>query len=140
MSGLYNVLFGTHSNSDLLLAILGLTPADVPRFRSCYWDGERIVVHTRTGGGNRDYYENEECCRESYPEYFEGDDKPSGPWNDDLRLNPGYLFDQDDDFDPTYADFYFKPPVEAIQVLEGLPPETPPAEQWAALLDRLNSK
>lgn len=133
MSGLYNMLFGQHSNSEQLLALLGITASDVPRYRSCYWDGEHIVIHTRTGGGNRDYYESEQSCRESYPEYFTGDEPPSGPWNEDLRAIPGFVRDQDDDFDCTYADFFYTPPAEALATLKALPADMTPADQWKAL-------
>lgn len=46
----YNMLFGVNSAAPVLLATLGLTLNDVPRFRDCYIDGEHIVIHTRTGG------------------------------------------------------------------------------------------
>ena len=84
---LYNLLHGRNALSELLLSYLRLTPAMIPRFRDCYIDGERIIVFTRTGGGNRNFYENERRCRASYPHYFEPEspDPPSGPWNDDLR-------------------------------------------------------
>ena len=137
MSGLYNMLFGQHANADQLLALLGLTPNDIPRYRSCYWDGEHIVIHTRTGGGNRDYYESEESCRDYYPEYFTESESPSGPWNEDLRAVPGYIRDQDDDFDSTYADFFYAPPAEALEALKSLPAEMPPSEQWQKLFEKL---
>ena len=138
MSGLYNVLFGQHGNTENLLAVLGVNPNDIPRFRSCYWNGSQIVIHTRTGGGNRDYYENEESCRSNYPEYFEGDQQPTGPWNDDLHLIPGYTHDEDDDFDSTYADFFYTPPAEAQEALNQLPAEITPAEQWQMLFKALD--
>jgi hypothetical protein len=92
MSGLYNTLFGQHSNAEMLLKMIGLNLTDIPRYRSCYWDGTHIVVHTRTGGGNREEYEAE---------------------NDWLTLHPGYVRDEDDDYDCTYANFYFTPPRDA---------------------------
>jgi hypothetical protein len=118
MSGLYNTLFGQHANADRLLQLLGLTRDDVPRFRSCYWNGEHIVIHTRTGGGNREEYEDQ---------------------NDMLTLVSGYVRDEDDDFDPTYADFYFNPPAEAAEALKALPAEITPAEQWQRLFAALDS-
>lgn len=138
MSGLYNVLFGQHAHSGELLRLLGITEADIPRFRSCYWDGEHIVIHTRTGGGNRPYYECEARCRAEYPEYFgDGKEEPSGPWNEDLRKLHGFLYDRDDDFDCTYADFVYEPPTEAIEVLKALPAEMTPSEQWQKLFAEL---
>lgn len=140
MSGLYNALFGQHASSEQLLALLGITANDVPRYRSCYWDGKHIVIHTRTGGGNRDYYENMDACRANYPEYFGGTDEPVGPWNDDLRAIAGFVRDEDDSFDCTYADFYYEPPQQAADVLKGLPADTTPSEQWQKLFASLKAK
>lgn len=86
---LYNLLFGMNPNTDLILALLGLRQHDVERFRNCGidWDSKQITIYTRTGGGNR----------EDYP-------------NDALVENPSYLSDEDDDFDSTYATYYFKFP------------------------------
>lgn len=53
-----------------------------------------IHVYTRTGGGNREYYEN---CTD-------------GPSNNDLRAVGGYVADEDDDFDCTFATFRFAAP------------------------------
>lgn len=133
------MLFGEHANAEQLLVLLGITQNDVPRYRSCYWNGTHIVVHTRTGGGNRRYYESLESCKSNYPECFNGEDvsqHPTGPWNKDLRALPGYVYDQDDDFDCTYADFFYNPPTEALEFLKTLPAETPPAEQWQMLFKR----
>lgn len=140
---LYNMLFGVNSASPILLATLGLTSDDVPRFRDCYIDDGKIVIYTRTGGGNRDYYESEESCRSNYPEYFnEGDEPPAGPWNETLTENPHYLYDQDDDFDSTYANFYFKFPdeyAEGLKELESHGKMSAPSEKWLELFDSLNS-
>jgi len=98
-----------------VLAALGLSEDDVPRFRGATFDPNtaRILIETRTGGGNRDMYESEGRARASYPEYFEGDNPPTGPWNNDLRSVPGYLYDLDNDYDSTYAEFYFAYPAPA---------------------------
>ena len=140
MNGLYNALFGEHAHATELLRLLGTTDSEIPRYRSCYWNGEYIVIHTRTGGGNRDAYENEARCRANYPEYFEGDNPRTGPYNDDLRKLPGYQYDQDDDFDSTYADFFYKPPEAALEALKSIPADTPPAEQWQQLFAALANK
>lgn len=118
---LYNMVHGMNPLVPLLLALIGTDQYSIPRFRDCYMneDGE-IVVHTRTGGGNRSYYESEESCRREHPEYFENDDSfPKGPWNEDLRKLPGYLRDEDSDYDSTYANFYFKPEGIAGEILKG---------------------
>jgi hypothetical protein len=96
---LYNALFGKNPLSGMLLAALGVTEADVPRFRDCYLSEEGdIVIHTRTGGGNRDWYDGP------------NDDNPGGPWNSTLRALPGFKYDADDTFDRTYANFHFAVP------------------------------
>lgn len=141
---LYNALFGKNKYGNALLAILGLTESDVPRFRDCYLDEKgRIVIYTRTGGGNRKAHDSEELCRESYPEYFDGgEDDPSGPWNSDLRAVPGFLFDKDDDFDCTYASFYFNPPEgfnDALKEIWNGQGEYDPSGAFAALIAAMQS-
>ena len=111
---LYNMLFGVNPLSGIVLESLGLGPNDVPRFRDAYFDAEqnRLVIYTRTGGGNRDYYDSEESRRAEYGSYDDVDaDTYAGPYNDDLRDIVGFMYDEDDDFDCTYAYFYFAVPV-----------------------------
>lgn len=140
--GLYNVLFGTNPVAPVLLACLNLKASDVPRFRDCYIDGEHIVIHTRTGGGNREYYDSLDSCKGNYPEYFSGENDPCGPWNSDLQAHPLYLFDKDDDFDRTYADFHFKFPDEYRAELEAISKnntELKPSEKWQKLFADLKA-
>lgn len=138
---LYNALFGTHSGSTVFLAMLGLTSNDVPRFRTCFLQDDHIVIHTRTGGGNRDYYDSEESCRSNYPEMFATDGpNPEGPWNSDLISNEFYVRDEDDDFDCTYANFYFRfpPDYEAeLKALAAGDPQPTPSEKWQELFKKL---
>jgi hypothetical protein len=137
---LFNMLFGQNPESSNLLALLGIDQERVPRFRDCYWNGESIIIHTRTGGGTREYYESEEVCRDNYPQYFDDEkEKPCGPWNSDLRKLPGYTHDSDDDFDSTYADFHFTPPKDAIDRLSQMPADMPPAEKWQLLFKVMGS-
>ena len=112
---LYNALFGRNPASRLLLAMLNLTEGDVGRFRDCYLKRDEetkelcIVVYTRNGGGNRDDYE---AVTEA------------------LQAHPAYLSDADDDFDCTYASYFFKVP-EAFKAT---------AEELAGLgADRVNA-
>lgn len=138
---LYNTLFGVNSAAPLMLATLGLTANDVPRFRDCYIDGDRIVIYTRTGGGNRDFYGSEEECRANYPEYFDGKEAPTGPWNSTLTENAYYLYDEDDDFDSTYACFYFKFPEEYAADLKALVESSEthkPSEKWKTLFEAMD--
>jgi hypothetical protein len=91
---MYAMLFGRNPLAQVYLAMLGLSPDDVGRFRDCFLqkeDGEepRIVVYTRNGGGNRDDYAGT---------------------TESLQAHPEYVTDFDDDFDCTYASYVFKVP------------------------------
>lgn len=137
------MLFGINDAAPVLLAALGLTDDDVPRFRNCYIEEDQIVIYTRTGGGNRDFYDSGESCRENYPEYFSGDGAPSGPWNSSLRSHVNYINDEDDDFDSTYAQFYFSFPDEYAEDLKALAARSEthkPSDQWSALFKAMGIK
>lgn len=88
---LYNLLFGVNRDADELLKMLGLAQDDFGRFRDAYLNesGANIIVYTRCGGGNRDYYEDVFSKMEKHPEY---------------------VTDYDDDYDCTYAYFVFNVP------------------------------
>lgn len=106
----FNMFFGRNSQTDLLLAVLGFKSHDVPRLRDVHTedDGKKIAIYTRMGGGNRghwDSYDNEpgpDCpcsgCRAQHV----------------LGRHPLYLHDQDDEFDTTYATYYFRVPDEFV--------------------------
>ncbi|HSX22863.1 MAG TPA: hypothetical protein VLE97_08840 [Gaiellaceae bacterium] len=95
---LYNLLHGFSPNAAALLHALKLDPRQIDRFRDASFgkDGETHVIHIfcRTGGGNR----------EDYP-------------NTVLTSHPLYLRDHDDDYDPTYAHYYFTIPKEVLDEL-----------------------
>lgn len=116
---LYNMLFGQNANAEVLLKILNLSPSQIPRFRDVYWSGEFIVVHTRTGGGNREEYALE---------------------NEALTLVPGYVRNEDEEFDCTYANFYFKPPAELEEIFKLMPADMAPGEKWDAVMKALDEK
>jgi hypothetical protein len=126
---MYNALFGTNPYAKALLIILG--NPDVPRFRDCYLNEEgEIVIYTRTGGGNREYYDEPNA------------DNEEGPWNSTLWNIPGYLRDEDDDFDSTYAYFYFTPPKEFGDILEEIKKKQGsrnPSEAFDTLIKALTS-
>ena len=105
---LYNMLFGENEIAPALLAALGLVESNIPRFRDCFIQEDKIVIHTRTGGGNRDYYDST------------NDENTDGPWNSSLTEHPKYLYDEDDHFDFTYANFYFSFPEEYAKDLEAI--------------------
>ena len=88
---LYNKLFGINKDMPILLGMLGVNTTYFSRFRDVELinGGTIIRVFTRTGGGNREYYQDN--------------------WNN-IRENPLYLKDYDDDFDNTYAYIEFDIP------------------------------
>lgn len=96
---LYNALFGRNPFAPPLLALVDLPIAQIPRFRdvTISEDRKRVVVMTRTGGGNRETYESD---------------------NNLLAIHPRYVRDRDDEFDSTYAYFEFEIPEAAAKVVE----------------------
>lgn len=103
---LYNMIFGVNPLAGVVLKALNLEQDNIPRLRDAYYDcdDDVLVVFTRTGGGNREYYET--CIEEDY----------DGPTNLDLQNHSHYLRDEDDDFDSTYAYFYFSVPDESREL------------------------
>lgn len=129
MPASYADVFEPNPHAVRLLEILGFSVAQVPRFQDCFIHGYEIVIHTRTGGANRDGYDSELISRNTWPE---GDH--SGPWNEDLQKSPHYLRDEDDPRDPTYANFFFRFPGAAREELEKLrengAAQEMPAKRW----------
>ena len=101
------MLHGFSPNAAAILHALALDPKQIDRFRDASFgkDGDQHVLHIfcRTGGGNR----------EDYP-------------NTVLTSHPLYLRDHDDEYDCTYAHYYFKIPQSVLDEL---------AEQKLALDD-----
>jgi len=120
---LYNALFGVNPFANALLSILDTDISQVPRFRDVYVENDQIIIYTRTGGGNRDHYEN---CTD-------------GPSNADLRKIPGYLWDADDDFDNTFAYFYYAIPESAqkgvARIVELTGDRPKPNEAWKLTIE-----
>jgi hypothetical protein len=107
---LYNMVFGVNPNSDQLLEVLGKTREDFGRFRDVYVEDDCIVVHTRNGGGNREDHEY----------VFE-----------EMSEHPWYSHDEDDDFDCTYANIYFKIPEDKLKTYVALLEQgRNPSEAW----------
>lgn len=145
---LYNMVLGETSVSSVALAMLDITRNEVPRYRDAGFtlqdETPVIYIHTRTGGGNRDFYESEDTCRENYPDYFRGDSEdPDGPWNEDLRSIAGYISDSDDDYDSTYANFYFGVPEAFVEFVKSYLDKNGPAktagERWEACIAAIRS-
>lgn len=141
---LYNSLFGKNEAAEVILATLDLTPLDIPRFRDCFIEDDYIVIYTRTGGGNRDYYD----VNTDEPGY--DGESPEDVWsclpakgevtNWKLYNHPCFDHDTDDDFDSTYAYFYFRFPEEYKEELSAIAKHFEsynPSIQWQKLLTSL---
>lgn len=89
---MYNLINGMNPSTDEILSLIGLKRDEIQRFRDVRIDADakKIVILTRTGGGNRDDYPNEV-----------------------LTSNEHYIEDHDASFDSTYAIFVFNLP-EAV--------------------------
>lgn len=94
----YNMLHGYSPNAGGVLKALDVDLSKVQRFRDAGFakDGDSHVlrIFCRTGGGNREDYANEH-----------------------LTSHPLYLRDHDDDYDCTYAHYYFKIPQTVLDEL-----------------------
>jgi hypothetical protein len=114
------MLFGDGGKTtEFLLKILGREPGDFGRFRSVYVTEDYIVVHTRNGGGNREYYED----------YLEDEDHPL------------YSHNEDCDYDETYADIFYNHPEEYKELLVEMANNTlTPSERWKNLLESMNAR
>jgi hypothetical protein len=86
-------MFGSAPCSDVTAINnwFGWDPTDFPRYRDATikTTHPEVVILTRTGGGNREYYEDE---------------------NDALTCLTGYKDDQDSSFDSTYAEWKYEIP------------------------------
>jgi len=115
------MLFGTDSLAPTLLTLLNIQVGQIPRYRDAYWKDNEIVILTRTGGGNRDEYDIE---------------------NHWLTLHPNYIRDQDDDFDCTYAEFFFSLPEKFSHLREWLDQFSAgtltPGEKWTRVFEALD--
>ncbi|TSE11312.1 hypothetical protein [Aquimarina algiphila] len=90
---IYNLLNPTRPETCHVLPLLGKHPRkEYPRFRNSFLTEEKkIVLMTRTGGGNRKAYKIE---------------------NRAIKKHPNYLYDYDDPFDKTFAYWFFSVPEE----------------------------
>lgn len=93
------MLHGHDDNAGAILHALKLDPGQIDRFRDASFgkDGDTYVFHLlcRTGGGNR----------EDYP-------------NTALTSHALYLRDHDDEYDCTYAHYYFRIPESVVAELK----------------------
>ncbi len=101
-----------HERGAALLAALG-HPV-VMRFRDAWaekgGDGPVIHLYTRTGGPNR------ECRCQDEPQLTHIPDNCWAACNEALQAHALYLRDADDNYDSTYASFWFSaPPVPLVR-------------------------
>ena len=116
--------------ADIVLATLGLTRSDVGRFRDVYILDDAIVVVTRNGAGNREHYDNTPA----------GPDCPCVGCFMAYRVHqlPHYLYDEDNEYDPTYAHIYFEIPSEHAELIKAIVSGSfEPSERWLDALERL---
>lgn len=87
---LYNMTQGVNLATFIILPMLGEKHySEYPRFRNCFIsEGNKICIYTRVGGNNRN-------C---------------GLGEEDLYNHPNYIGTEDDEFDSTYAKYYFSVP------------------------------
>jgi hypothetical protein len=122
---LYNIMQGYNPMAWLVLKMLNLDRLDdIPRFRDAWISPqEELVIYTRSGGGNRNFYNQA---------------------NYEMTFVPGYIRDEDDSFDTTYALFYYKPPVEYEELVKkivecGGDKRETTKEVWERLLEEVKS-
>jgi hypothetical protein len=120
---LYNMVFGYNPLAAALLGMLKVKHEDIPRFRDCFLnkDGTEIIIHTRTGGGNRKEYQSQ---------------------NDAMAFIKGYNRDEDSNFDNTYANFYYEVPEQyrfMIPALKDMVSSKAPEERWQELFKSLEN-
>lgn len=133
----YNFLFSENCLSDVLLKMLDLDRRSVGRFRDCYLQDGKIAVYTRNGGNNR------KCWNCEGKNVYNGKcDCPGCTITYRLPENPYYLWDEDDEFDSTYATIYFSFPDKYKEILQLIDSETTitPEEKWKKLFEEMNSQ
>lgn len=88
---LYSMLMGENIDASVFLKGLNMKRSDFERYRDAYLNanGTKIIIYTRLGGPNREYY----------TEVI-----------NNIRSHNLYLEDYDDKDDETYAYFVFKVP------------------------------
>lgn len=125
MGGMYNAVFGISIYApELLTTLCGKDIEKISRFRDCFLnkDGSEAIIYTRTGGNNRDDY------------------------LDSIRFLqglPGYLGDEDDPYDATYAIFRYEIPEEFkefVPLIKELGLVKDPYTMWAEFMEKLRKE
>lgn len=136
---MYDLVAGDSHQRDRgahLLAALG--NPDPGRFRDAWVekgdDGEPVIaIYTRNGGGNRECY----CSQEDHAE--------SGPCTalvgQKFAEHPLHIRNADDEFDSTYATYYFRAPDEyRDQFAEIAQDPVDMSARWKTLIDAIGAK
>jgi hypothetical protein len=116
---MYNGLFGFDPQVQLVLAALRVESQEVPRFRDAFFLAAsfELMLYTRTGGANREFFAKE---------------------NEALRNLAGFVRDEDDGLDSTYACWFYKVPGRMrayfkLVYQRGGGRQPLPAERWRQL-------
>jgi hypothetical protein len=125
---MYNLVFGQNPLADIILGTLGFTREDIGRFRDAYVCNGKIAIYTRLGGNNRLCFcepNEEHYC------YIENIRK--------MESHPNFLYYEDDEFDNTYATYYFSFPEKFKELLQAFDTgeEWKPDERWLRALDAM---
>lgn len=139
---LYNIVHGRTGLGDIILALLDQArprTTEYVRLRDGFVeegdDGQVILrLHTRSGGGNRECY-----CDDVSQGHEPGCIATGNEW---MEAHPWYLRDEDDDFDSTYADFYFALPADhelAEALREHATEHVDLTARWQAAIDALRA-
>jgi hypothetical protein len=134
--GLYNMIAGESPIADMLLESIGLKRESFYRYRDCYVNDGKIAVYTRGGGGNRECYCDDYIEDDDVTVEFEGEqhlEECVVLMQNQNRKHVLYLSDHDDDFDCTYATFYFKLP----ENMDFIPEERRGAAMWDDFFDAI---
>ena len=126
---LYAIVHGEQDGAEALLHLVQAAhPINVGRYRDAWverdGDAPVIRIHTRNGGGNREDYADAITS---------------------MQAHPWYDRDEDDDFDSTYADFYFRPdpaqldPATAARLVEMAGDPVDMGDRWQAAIEAIRS-
>lgn len=138
---LYQMIHGENPAGRALVALLAeQQDLDPGRFRDAWVEYEPpagdallIRVHTRNGGGNRECW----CDTEDGSHFCQQAAIAS------MRAHPWFLRDADDDFDSTYADFWFTVDLTAVDpeighvLVEMAQAPVDVGARWRAVIDAI---
>ena len=137
---MYNLIFCANNRAGEILGLLGLTTDTVPRFRDVdilEQDGQKVIaIYARMGDGNR---EHDDWSPPGQIDTHPGPDCLCNACVMEFKLaaHANYLSDADDDFDKTYATYYFSFPEGADQEAFPVTSAQTGEEKWGEFFKRL---